>query len=90
MKAARRVADQIEKPGFDVHMEVFQIVPPGESVLGDLGLNRAQPVNDAVCSGCIDDSLPCEHPGVSDRACDVLPVQPPVIVERNGEVRGKL
>ena len=90
MELARRIADQVEQPSLYVHVEVFQIVPPRESVLGDLGFNRPQSLHDAVCCGLFDDFLPCEHPGMSDGPGDVLPVQPAIVVERNGELRGKL
>lgn len=81
MQPARRVADLLEQAPLDVHVDIFELRPPGERALLDLNLNGAEAFDDGVCLIVRDDTLPGQHSGMGDGAGDVLPVQAPVVVD---------
>ena len=83
-----RLADRLEQPALDVHVDVFELGPPGEVAVLDPLADGHQPVDDGRSLVIGDDPLPAEHPGVRDRARDVLAVQPAVVVDRYGVGRG--
>ena len=81
---ARRVSDQIEEPGLDIHVNVLQLRLPGEGAVADLLFDIGQPTDDGLGVLLRDDALPGEHAGVRHGAGDILLVETPVIVDGNG------
>ena len=82
----RRFANQLEQSTLDVHVNVFKLDPPGKAASLNLTLHQLQPCNNRLAVVASNDLLSGQHPGVGNRACDVLSVQSPVVVQRDGVV----
>ncbi len=89
---ARRVqapggrADELGKPGFDVHVNIFERARKLERAAVDLGADLRQAFGDLRGVFRRDDALLAQHRDMSERAADVL--GPETLVEIDGDVDG--
>ena len=90
MEPACRIADQLVKARFHVHVDVFEFGIPLELTGLYFGHDLGKTVNDSVDVVCRNYALATQHAGVCDRAFDVFVVKPTIVVDRNGEIAREL
>ena len=81
MEARGGLADEFVEARLDVHVEVFELLPPVEHAVGYLAVHGVEPLHDGVRVDFGDDALPAEHAGVRDRPRDVVLVQTAVVAD---------
>ena len=64
VKLSGHVARLVEEARFDVHVDVFQVLTPGEGAPLDLLFYRCRPLQDKLGLLLGDDALACQHAGV--------------------------
>ena len=90
VQPAGYVSHQLVQAGLDVHVNVFEIGPPGELAGLYLGLDPMQALGNRVGVHFRHDALFRQHADVRDGAGYVLPVHPPVVAQRDREVGSQL
>ena len=81
MELARHVADRLVQPALDVHVNVFELLAPRERIRLNLLAYPFESLDETRRLVVSNDPLAGQHPGVSNRSCYVLAVQPPVVVQ---------
>ena len=84
MQLASAIAYLLKQAALYIHMNVFQLRPPGERAGFDLFADFGKPLLYGAGVGVGDNALLGEHPRVGDGAGDVLPIQPAVVVNGYG------
>lgn len=84
VQSSRRRADELVQAALDVHVQVFQVRVPGESLFLDFLLDGGQALGDLGRVLLGDDALLGQHLGVGHRPGDVLLIQAPVVIDGNG------
>jgi hypothetical protein len=82
VQPAGRLAHQFLEAGLHIHVDVLELGLEGEAAVGDLALDRAEPVEDRVAIGLRDDPARRQHLGMRLRAADILRRETPVDVDR--------
>ena len=72
VEPAAGVADLVDEPRLDVHVDVLERLVPGQLAGREPSLDAAEPVHDRACVGLGDEPAGREHLGVRDRARDVV------------------
>ncbi len=84
VKPARRLADNLLQPAFDIHVDVFKRAREGKLAGLDLGLDLFQPPGDCCDILTRENAGFGEHGGMGKRAADILP--PELLIEADGSV----
>ena len=84
MQPSRCRADELVQSALYIHVQVFERSVPRELAVLDFPLDQLQAFDDCCCVLFANDALASQHTGVSHRSGDVLPVQPPVVMNGNG------
>ena len=77
-------ADNLMQSPLDVHVDVFQLGAPGKGTGLYFSPDLLQTFRDLPGLFLGDDALFAQHPGMGNRAGDVLAIQTPVIVDGDG------
>ncbi|MBT9161035.1 MAG: hypothetical protein DDT26_02333 [Dehalococcoidia bacterium] len=75
MELSGHIAYLVKKAGFDIHVDVFESCIKPQLAAFDLLSDGDEPRNDEFRLFLGDYSLPPEHPGVGDRAGDILSIE---------------
>ena len=68
--------------GFNIHVNVFQFLPPGKLTCLDLGQDGVQPIGDLITFGLRQHTGARQHRHMGDRPLDIIRGEP--LVERHG------
>ncbi len=81
VQAPAGVAHPLGEGGLDVEVDVLAVEPEREGAGIDLGPDRLEASDHHIAVVGGDDALRCQHPGMRDRALDVLAVEAAVEVD---------
>ena len=82
VELARNVAYLLEEAGLDVHVKVFQVLPPGKGAFFDLLPDGTKARADAFCLFVCDDALFGQHTDMGNGPCNILAVKAPIVGNR--------
>ena len=85
VQLAADVAEPVDEGPLDVHVDVFQLLAEDERAGGDLGADLLQAGDDLVGLVGGEHADRGQHPGVGDRAADVVGVEAAVEADAFGE-----
>ena len=84
MQAAAGGANQLGQPPLNVHVQVFEGRIPGEIAGFNFGLDGLQSGDDGVRVRRRNNALAGQHPGVSHRTGNILPIQAAIVMNGYG------
>jgi|GEM_PF-2967021 len=82
VQPTRNVANQLLEPGFDIHVNVFELGAERERPGVDFRFDRIKPLNDGRAVGRCDDLGGHQHAAMGSRGRKVLLVKPPIDIDR--------